>query len=652
MQEVHTLSQRDRWLRPAQHREPGDAHTLHQGRRGRVTRARPPGRRAELEPAHAPVDLFDQVVPVGVPHERHPFGDLVVEHERHLVCIESCREPDARTVSLAVQVGGDEELLVGERVVVGQPSGGARPELELAGSAAACEPFGVGVEEGHAGAVGVDEVGVEVDAETAGEIRSPVADLLDGSPVGLVVAATPGEQPEPEPEIARPVVGAPSQHVALVDQYRQGAAEGRTFADEHASETGMDRQAQHPASDVGDVAVGVEGVELLEQVSGGSHRLLRWCGRPCELAGRRAPCSQLEQQAGQFDLRDLGRPVARACPVLDLAPQSVARARLDAPGAARPLLGRRTARRHGGEPGHARASVEAGLTCQSGVHHHADALDRERGLGDVGCEHDATAPGRRGCQRLVLLFECQRTREWEDVDVRRCRTGEQPLRPVDLADAGQEHEHVTVLLAERTEHRRRSGVLDAFTRLARHPADVHREHPALALHERGVGQHGGQGIDVGCRRHREHPQVGAEVSARVECERQAEIGRQIAFVDLVEDHQSDAGQFRVGLEPARQDALGDHLDARRRANPAFVAGLVSDGVTDLLAEDVRHPTRRRPGGQPPRFEHHDATAPEPGLVEECEGCERRLARAWGRHEHGGALVREGAAEVGKCLGDR
>ena len=73
---------------------------------------------------------------------------------------------------------------------------------------------------------------------------------------------------------------------------------------------------------------------------------------------------------------------------------------------------------------------------------------------------------------------------------------------------------------------------------------------------------------------------GRSVGRGVERERQPEVGRQVALVDLVEDDEPDAGQLGVLLQPARQHALGQHLDPRRRTDAPLVAGLVADEVAD------------------------------------------------------------------------
>jgi hypothetical protein len=62
----------------------------------------------------------------------------------------------------------------------------------------------------------------------------------------------------------------------------------------------------------------------------------------------------------------------------------------------------------------------------------------------------------------------------------------------------------------------------------------------------------------------------------------------VALVELVEEDRADALQRRVVLHHARQDALGDHLDAGGRArHPVLEADPVADGVADVGRRTAR-----------------------------------------------------------------
>jgi len=93
-------------------------------------------------------------------------------------------------------------------------------------------------------------------------------------------------------------------------------------------------------------------------------------------------------------------------------------------------------------------------------------------------------------------------------------------------------------------------------------AGLHRKDAALRAHERRVAQQARHRCPIQRCRHDEQPQVGREVGARIEAQRNSQIGLQAAFVELVENDGGDALERRITLQQPRQHALGNHLDAR------------------------------------------------------------------------------------------
>ncbi len=98
-------------------------------------------------------------------------------------------------------------------------------------------------------------------------------------------------------------------------------------------------------------------------------------------------------------------------------------------------------------------------------------------------------------------------------------------------------------------------------------------------------------------------------------------------MDLVEHDDGGVRQLGVTLQPSRQHAFGDHFDPRLGADLPFVAGDVPHSPAHRLAEELGHPSRRRPGGEPTRFEHDDLATVAPGFVEKAERNDGRLAGA-------------------------
>ena len=83
-------------------------------------------------------------------------------------------------------------------------------------------------------------------------------------------------------------------------------------------------------------------------------------------------------------------------------------------------------------------------------------------------------------------------------------------------------------------------------------------------------------------------------------EREAQIGGQVALVDLVEDDEPDALEIGSGLEAAGEDALGQDLDAGRGPDAPLVPRLHADRVADAFSEEARHAAGRCPRRSPQR----------------------------------------------------
>ena len=98
---------------------------------------------AELDRSQPALDRFHEVVAFGVPVERPAFDDLAAELGDDVVGVDHGGEPDTGSLAVAVEIGSNDEQLVGERVVVGQPGGRSRSELELAGSSPGGQPIGI-----------------------------------------------------------------------------------------------------------------------------------------------------------------------------------------------------------------------------------------------------------------------------------------------------------------------------------------------------------------------------------------------------------------------------------------------------------------------------------------------------------------------------
>ncbi len=124
-------------------------------------------------------------------------------------------------------------------------------------------------------------------------------------------------------------------------------------------------------------------------------------------------------------------------------------------------------------------------------------------------------------------------------------------------------------------------------------------------------------------------------------------------MELVEDHAADVLERRIGLQPARQDALGHDLDARRRADAGFEPRAVTDELPGLGARKLRQSSRHRARRDPARLQHDDALAgAEPGLVQQRERDDRALAGARRRLEHRVSMRAQGRSQRRQRVEDR
>ncbi|CRM88756.1 hypothetical protein [Pseudomonas sp. 22 E 5] len=85
-------------------------------------------------------------------------------------------------------------------------------------------------------------------------------------------------------------------------------------------------------------------------------------------------------------------------------------------------------------------------------------------------------------------------------------------------------------------------------------------------------------------------------------------------MELVKNQQPHAVQCRVVLQPARENAFGDHFDAGVGADFAVQADAVADGFTDFFTQLTGQASGSRSRGEAPRFEHQDGLPGQPRLI--------------------------------------
>ena len=97
-------------------------------------------------------------------------------------------------------------------------------------------------------------------------------------------------------------------------------------------------------------------------------------------------------------------------------------------------------------------------------------------------------------------------------------------------------------------------------------------------------------------------------------------------MELIKDHQADAGQLRIRLQQALQDTFSHHFDPGCCTDPGFQPDAVTDLLTDRLTQQVGQTLRCRPSGQPARFQQDDLLPRQPISSEQGQRHQRGLTR--------------------------
>jgi hypothetical protein len=125
-------------------------------------------------------------------------------------------------------------------------------------------------------------------------------------------------------------------------------------------------------------------------------------------------------------------------------------------------------------------------------------------------------------------------------------------------------------------------------------------------------------------------------------QRQCDIAIEVAFMKLVEDDAAYSPKFRIGDDPAREDAFGEEAKPCRWSAYFVEAHLVTDGLAERFTEFLGYPAGRHAGGDAARFEDQYFSELEKGGRDTSglPGAGRRL-------DHDGARP----AQTGRDLGE-
>ena len=102
---------------------------------------------------------------------------------------------------------------------------------------------------------------------------------------------------------------------------------------------------------------------------------------------------------------------------------------------------------------------------------------------------------------------------------------------------------------------------------------------------------------------------------------------------FIEDHQADAFQRRVVLQPPRQNAFGDHFDTGAWADLAVQADAITDGFPHRLTQLAGQALGRSARCQPTWLKHDDGLPGQPGLLQQRQRHTGGLAGTGRRFQH-------------------
>ena len=422
--------------------------------------------------------VHHQLVALLVPGEDLPTFDVVAECVDQLRRFDAGADAHAGTAAVAVEVGGNDEALVGQRVVGRNPRATAGAHLELTGlPPASCDAVGEGQRERSSGALGVDGVEIDMHVAATADVDRAIAAHGRGHAGRLGHGGrdrTRGGRGAPDRRATRRLDRA-------ARRARRGWRRSRSptpcrpsaAAITMRANRGCSGRREHRSARGGRPALGVERAETHQQFM----RLLQCSGRrridEVQLVHRGSPHCKLERHAGQVDLSDLGFEVCAAGGVFQLAPQPVGDAGLCSSGTAGALVGRgarlvlTVVRRVMPLP---RSWLGTRARPASTTMRTPLTVSDDSAMSVL--KHHTPSPGRGRLQRQILLGQRERAGKQAHVDVVSDAVDQELLDPADLADAGEEDQYVARLVVERSHHRLAGRLIDPGSLRHGQPAHV------------------------------------------------------------------------------------------------------------------------------------------------------------------------------------
>jgi hypothetical protein len=114
---------------------------------------------------------------------------------------------------------------------------------------------------------------------------------------------------------------------------------------------------------------------------------------------------------------------------------------------------------------------------------------------------------------------------------------------------------------------------------------------------------------------------------------------------FIEDDEAVWTKRGIMLQESSENAFRDDFDPGLRADFRLEANTIAHRLPDRFAKGGRHPMRRRPRRQSPRFQHNDPLTLQPWFIEKREWNNRRFSGARWRGEYGMASIGQDTAQL-------
>ncbi len=310
----------------------------------------------------------------------------------------------------------------------------------------------------------------------------------------------------------------------------------------------------------------------------------------------------LQDHRGEVGAQDLRIGEFGPAEEVFLAVQPDTDTRLDPPAAPLALVGAGLGHRLDRQPLNLGAVAVAADARGTGIDHVADTGHGQRGLGDVGGQHDL-APRSR-LEDFLLLGRRQPRVQWQHLGELQIGLAQHLGRVANLAFAGQEHQHVAGALADALlvggdlVQRGEDALVDGQVVL--HPVavlvDLGRQWPIPGFHRVGTPGHLDDGrtvemlaktLQVDGRRGDDDLQIRPPRQQGLEKAEQ-EIDVQRTLVGLVDDDGVVTLEEAVVLRLGQQDAVGHQLDQRAVLALILEAHLITHQFTQWRADFLGH----------------------------------------------------------------